>query len=178
MSESTASFDYEDVSMPDDSHDKKDILRRQSVMDEADVHALIVTFGIPANLHPRVPPVGRTMNQLPDDAIGLYAEYLFEGGLTVPFSTLLLEVIRYFKVHLSQLVPLRMHRVTLFEVYCRSMHITPTTPLFRVFYKLSKQASLGHTYYPLGVSLFRQLVLFGSWPYVLPTWGLAVRATR
>jgi hypothetical protein len=46
MSESTASFDYEDVSMPEDSHVKKDILRRQSVMDEADVHALVVTFGI------------------------------------------------------------------------------------------------------------------------------------
>ena len=54
-----------------------------------------------------------TIDHLLDDAIGLYAEYFFEGGLSVPFSSFLLDVIRYFKVHISQLVPLGMHRVTL-----------------------------------------------------------------
>lgn len=101
MPESTASVDYEDVSMPEDSHVKKDILKRQSVMDDMDVHALVVAFGIPTDLHPQVPPKGMTMYQLPDDSICLYAEYFFEGGLTVPFSTFLLDVIRYFKVHIS-----------------------------------------------------------------------------
>ncbi|PWA65952.1 transposase (putative), gypsy type [Artemisia annua] len=139
MSESTSSVNYEDVSLSEDPHVKKDILKRKSVLNEADVHALVVTFKIPEDLHPRVPLKDMTMNQLPADAIGLYAEYFFEGGLTVPFTNFLLDVIRYFKVHIPQLVPLGMHRVTLFEVYCRSMHIPPTTPLFRVFYKLSKQ---------------------------------------
>lgn len=74
-----------------------------------------------------------TMDQLSADAIGLYIQYSFEGGLSVPFSTILLEVIKYFKVHISQVDPLGLHRATLFEVYCQSMPIPPTTPLFRVF---------------------------------------------
>ena len=139
MSESTASFEYEDVSMPEGSHVKKDIHLRVSAMDEADVYAVVTAFGLPEDLHPRVPPVGMTMDQLPADAIGLYAEYFFEGGLAVPFSTFLLDVIRYFKVHISQLVPLGMHRATLFEVYCRSMHIPPTTPCFVSFINLANR---------------------------------------
>ena len=167
MSESTASFEYEDVSMPEGSHVKKDIQLRPSTMDEGEVLAVVETFGIPKDLHPRVPPTDMTMDQLPEDAIGLYAEYFFDGGLTVPFSTFLLGVIKYFKVHLSQLVPLGMHRATLFEVYCRSMHIPPTTPLFRVFYKLSKQGC----WFSFEKRVHRdRKVCFGDFPSCLKGW--------
>ncbi|GJS36590.1 tubulin alpha-3 chain [Tanacetum coccineum] len=50
-------------------------------------------------------------------------------------------VIEHFCVHISQLVPLGVNRVTFFEMYCRSLNITPTVPLFRVFYKLCKQGN-------------------------------------
>lgn len=167
MSESTASFEYEDVSMPEGSHVKKDIQLRPSTMDEGEVLAVVETFRIPKDLHPRVPPADMTMDQLPEGAIGLYAEYFFDGGLTVPLSTFLLGVIKYFKVHLSQLVPLGMHRVTLFEVYCRRMHIPPTTPLFRVFYKLSKQGS----WFSFEKRIHRnRKVCFGDFPSCLKGW--------
>ncbi|GKF18805.1 hypothetical protein Tco_0063723, partial [Tanacetum coccineum] len=39
------------------------------------------------------------------------------------------------------LVPLDVNRVTFFEMYCRSLDITPTLPLFRIFYKLCKQGN-------------------------------------
>ncbi|PWA98462.1 transposase (putative), gypsy type [Artemisia annua] len=137
MSESS-SVGQASVTVPDDQG-KFDIQSKVSKTRPSDVIALIASFGIPKDLHPRVPPKGMTMDQLPEDAIGLYVEYFFEGGLNVPFSTFLLDVIKHFKVHISQLVPLGLHRVTLFEVYCRSLHIPPTTSLFRVFYKLCKQ---------------------------------------
>ena len=139
MPESSVSAGPDDVAGGDDFSVKHDIQRRYSKTFPSDVLALAQAFGVPLDLHPRVPPKGITMDQLLADAIGLYVEYFFEGGLNVPFSTFLLGVLQYFKVHISQLVPLGLHRVTLFEVYCRSMHIPPTTPLFRVFYKLSKQ---------------------------------------
>ena len=166
MSESTASADYEDVLL-EDSHVKMDILKRKSTMDDSDVLALVESFRIPKDLHPRVTPKGMTMNQLPGDAVGLYAEYFFEGSLTIPFSSFLLDVIKYFKVHISQLVPLGMHRVTLFEVYARSMHITPTTPLFRVFYKLSKQGCWFS--FEKRVHADRR-VCFGEFPSCLKGW--------
>ena len=120
---------------------KMDMHKKFSKIRSSEVDAMVQAFGIPIDLHPRVPPRDMTMDRLPQDAIGLCVQYFFEGGLNVPFSIFLLEVIKYFKVHISELVPLGLHRVTLFEVYCRSMHIPPTTPLFRVFYKLSKQGS-------------------------------------
>nr|GEY14167.1 hypothetical protein [Tanacetum cinerariifolium] len=40
-----------------------------------------------------------------------------------------------------KLVPLGVNRVIFFEMYCRSLDISPTVPLFHVFYKLCKQGN-------------------------------------
>ncbi|GJZ77084.1 hypothetical protein Tco_0641756 [Tanacetum coccineum] len=80
-----------------------------------------------------------TMDKLTDDFIGLYEQYFEFSGVRVPFSTLLLAVLDHFRVHISQLVPIGLTRLTLFELYCRSLHIVPSVNLFRVFYKIGKQ---------------------------------------
>ena len=56
------------------------------------------------------------IDSLPDDVIGLYLEYFMQGGIRVPFSSFLLSIIRHYKVHISQLVPLDFNWTTLFEV--------------------------------------------------------------
>lgn len=48
-------------------------------------------------------------------------------------------MIDYFRVLISQLVPIGLNRVTLFEVRCYRLNVVPTVPLFRVFYRLCKQ---------------------------------------
>ena len=161
------SADPEDVVSMDSMPVKQDIQRRFSKTRPSDVVYLADAFGIPSDLHPRVPPDGMTMDRLPADAIGLYVKYFFEGGLNIPFSTFLLGVIQYFKVRISQLVPLGLHRATLFEVYCRSMHIPPTTPLFRVFYKLSKQGCWFSFEKRTGNN---RKVCFGDFPSSLKGW--------
>ncbi|GKB35798.1 hypothetical protein Tco_0880740 [Tanacetum coccineum] len=88
-------------------------------LNESHVKYLVKLYGIPEDLHPQVVPEGMTMNALPPGVIGLYAYYFQQGGLW--------------------LVPLGVNRVIFFETYCRSLDITPTVPLFRVFYKLCKQ---------------------------------------
>ncbi|PWA57228.1 NB-ARC domains-containing protein [Artemisia annua] len=148
MSESSVSADPGDSSPRDDHSVKFDIHLRISKTSQVDVRALVEDFGIPEDLNPRPPLRGLTMDLLPEDAIGLY-------------------VIRYFKVHISQLVPLGMHRVTLFEVYSRSLHISPTTSLFRVFYKLSKQGS----WFSFEKRAERnRKVCFGEFPSCLKGW--------
>ncbi|GJR98215.1 hypothetical protein Tco_0270389 [Tanacetum coccineum] len=64
------------------------------------------TYRIPLDLHPRLPDPGFTMDHLPDGDIGIYSEFLWFFGIHIPFSTFLLSVLKYFKVHISQLVPL------------------------------------------------------------------------
>ena len=111
MSESSTSGSRSQHPVDDVRPVKLDIERRTSNMDSNAVLDMVNVFKISKNLHPRPPPPGMTMDRLPSDAIDLYAEYFYEGGLSVPFSTFLLDVIRFFKVHLSELVPLGMHRI-------------------------------------------------------------------
>ncbi|GJZ06097.1 hypothetical protein Tco_0539890 [Tanacetum coccineum] len=60
------------------------------------------------NLRPRLPgPNFRMINlQAKDTAIGIYSRIFYSSGVRIPFSSFLLAVLKYFKVHISQLVPL------------------------------------------------------------------------
>nr|GEU91526.1 transposase (putative), gypsy type [Tanacetum cinerariifolium] len=110
-----------------------------SVLTPGEVKNLVAEYAIPSDLHPCVPPSGLTMNRLPVDKICIYDRYLELSGVRVPFSTFLLAVIKHFRVYISQLVPLGLNRLTMFEIYCRSLEINPFVNLFRAFYKLNKQ---------------------------------------
>ncbi|GJW09113.1 hypothetical protein Tco_1571536 [Tanacetum coccineum] len=120
---------------------KFDMHLYKSSLNESHVKYLVKLYGIPEDLHPWVVPEGMTMNALPPGVIGLYAHHFQQRGLRVPFSSFFLKVIEHFCVHISQLVLLGVNRVIFFEMYCRSLDITPTVPLFRVFYKLCKQGN-------------------------------------
>ncbi|GJX68467.1 hypothetical protein Tco_0304194 [Tanacetum coccineum] len=110
-----------------------------SILTFDEVKNLVGEYAIPLDLHPCVPPFGLTMNRLLADKIGIYDQYLELSGVRVPFSTFLLSVIKHFRVHISQLVPLGLNQLTMFEIYCRSLEINPFFNLFRAFYKLNKQ---------------------------------------
>ncbi|GJT23131.1 hypothetical protein Tco_0893068 [Tanacetum coccineum] len=97
------------------------------------------TYRIPLDLHPRLHDPGFIMDHLPGDAIGIYSEFLWFSGIRIPFSTFLLSVLKYFKVHISQLVPLGLDKVVSFEVVCRDLNIVTIFTLFRVFQCLCKQ---------------------------------------
>ncbi|GKC51354.1 hypothetical protein Tco_1074099 [Tanacetum coccineum] len=112
---------------------------RICTLSKNDLKDLVKTYRIPLDLHPRLPDHGFTMDRLHVDAIGIYSEFLWFSGIRVPFSTFLLSVLKYFKVHISQLVPLGLNKVVSFEVVCRDLNIVPTVTLFRVFQCLCKQ---------------------------------------
>ncbi|GJS19164.1 hypothetical protein Tco_0447796 [Tanacetum coccineum] len=54
---------------------------------------VVEEYGMPLDLHPRLPPLGMTMNKLPLRYIWLYIEQLEQGGLRIPFSSFFLVVI-------------------------------------------------------------------------------------
>ncbi|GJS36283.1 hypothetical protein Tco_0534665 [Tanacetum coccineum] len=80
-----------------------------------ELNQAIKEFCIPEDLRPRLPSPDLTMNKLPGDVIGIYVEQLDQGGMRIPFSTFLLAVIRYFRVHIFRLVPMGVNTVTMFE---------------------------------------------------------------
>ncbi|GJS61691.1 hypothetical protein Tco_0656475 [Tanacetum coccineum] len=120
---------------------KFDMHLYKSSLNETQVKWLIKCYKILEELHPRVMPEGVTMDALPNNAIKLYVHHFQQGGLRVPFFAFFLKVVEYFCVHISQLVPISINHTTIFEMYCRALNVTPTVPLFRVFYKLYKQGN-------------------------------------
>ncbi|GKD31713.1 hypothetical protein Tco_1242491 [Tanacetum coccineum] len=117
---------------------------RICTLSKNDLKDLVKTYRIPLDLHPRLPDVRFTMDRLPADAIGIYSEFLWFFGVRVPFSTFLLSVLKYFKVHISQLVPLGLNKVVSFEVVCRDLNIVPTVTLFCVFQCLYRRAIMDY----------------------------------
>ncbi|GJS13020.1 hypothetical protein Tco_0407492 [Tanacetum coccineum] len=85
---------------------KNDMKDRICALSKNDLKDLVKTYRIPLDLHPRLPDPGFTMDRLPADAICIYSEFLWFFGVRVPFLTFILSVLKYFKVHISQLVPL------------------------------------------------------------------------
>ncbi|GJU80732.1 hypothetical protein Tco_1283097 [Tanacetum coccineum] len=118
---------------------KNDMKKRICTLFKNDLKDLVKTYCIPQDLHPRLPDPGFTMDRLPGDAIDIYTEFLWFFGICIPVSTFLLSVLKYFKVHISQLVPLGLNKVVSFEVVCRDLDIAPTVTLFCVFQCLCKQ---------------------------------------
>ncbi|GJR83151.1 hypothetical protein Tco_0153936 [Tanacetum coccineum] len=85
---------------------KYDMKNRICTLSKNDLKYLVKTYRIPLDLHPRLPDPGFTMDRLPGDVICIYSEFLQFFGIRIPFSTLLLSVLKYFNVHISQLVSL------------------------------------------------------------------------
>nr|GEV09099.1 retrovirus-related Pol polyprotein from transposon TNT 1-94 [Tanacetum cinerariifolium] len=85
---------------------KTDIKDHICALFKNDLKDLVKTYRRPLDLHPRLPNLGFTMDRLTADAIGIHSEFLQISGIRVSFSTFLLSVLKYFKVHISQLVPL------------------------------------------------------------------------
>ncbi|GKC49327.1 hypothetical protein Tco_1072072 [Tanacetum coccineum] len=96
---------------------KKDMHTYVSQLKDTELETLIATYDIPLDLRPRLPDPNFRMINLPagDMAIGIYSKIFDSSGVRIPFSSFLLVVLKYFKVHISQLVPLGLSKVIKFE---------------------------------------------------------------
>ncbi|GKC76535.1 hypothetical protein Tco_1127309 [Tanacetum coccineum] len=75
-----------------------------------DLNDLIIEYKIPCDLHPQLPLEDFVMSELLDDAIGIY-HWMFDlFGVRIPFSSLLLALIKHYRVHFSQLGPLGLNK--------------------------------------------------------------------
>nr|GEX09744.1 hypothetical protein [Tanacetum cinerariifolium] len=83
---------------------KNDMKNRVSTLSKSDIEDLVKTSRIPLDLYPCLHDYTFTMDRLPNDAIGIYFEFLWFSGVCIPFLTFLLFVLKYYKVHILQLV--------------------------------------------------------------------------
>lgn len=65
--------------------------------------------------------------------VGIYVDY-FREGFRIPVSTFLVKVLKYYRIHLSQLMPNAMSHIIGFEVLSRSQGRAYTVRLFMYFF--------------------------------------------
>ncbi|GJY87738.1 hypothetical protein Tco_0502366 [Tanacetum coccineum] len=79
------------------------------------------------------------MHERPAGKIGLYTRFFDFANFRLPLSTFLVDILRYFRINISQLSVIGAAKVSHFEILCRVCGITPTVGLFRCFYVNSKK---------------------------------------
>ncbi|GKB06660.1 hypothetical protein Tco_1136792 [Tanacetum coccineum] len=109
------------------------------VLSQKAFDAFCEKFHIPDEVHPVLPNQGDTMHERPTEKIGLYTRFFDFANFRPPFSTFLVNILRHFRINISQLSVIGTAKVSLFEILCRVYGITPTVGLFRCFYVNSKK---------------------------------------
>ncbi|GJZ62979.1 hypothetical protein Tco_0619400 [Tanacetum coccineum] len=75
---------------------------------------------------------------MPTGKIGVYTRFFEFANFRLPLSTFLVDILKYYRIHISQLSVIAAAKVSHFEILCRVHDCEPTVGLFRCFYVNSK----------------------------------------
>ncbi|GJR46421.1 hypothetical protein Tco_1314524 [Tanacetum coccineum] len=107
---------------------------KYSIMTQEMVDSFSESFYIPAEVHPTSPGRDKTIAQFPADKVGVYTRIFDVCGYRIPFTKFFMAVLKYFRVHISQLSLFGAARVSHFEVLTRVLDLSPLVTMFRTFY--------------------------------------------
>nr|GEV40991.1 hypothetical protein [Tanacetum cinerariifolium] len=95
-------------------------------------------FHIPEEVHPELSTPNQTIHEMPTGKIGVYTRFFEFTNFRLPLSTFLVDILMYYRIHLSQLSVIGAAKVSHFEILCRVHNIKPAVGLFCCFYVNSK----------------------------------------
>ncbi|GKC23027.1 hypothetical protein Tco_1025177 [Tanacetum coccineum] len=93
---------------------------------------------IPDEVHPQLPTPNQTIHEMPTSKIGVYTRFFEYANFRLPISTFLVNMVRHYRIHISQLSVIAAIKVSHFEILCRVYGFQPMVGLFRYFYINSK----------------------------------------
>ncbi|GJW76745.1 gypsy type transposase, partial [Tanacetum coccineum] len=101
--------------------------------------AFCAKYYIPEEVHPVLPNPNDTMHERLAGKIRLYTRFFDYANFRLRLSTFLVDVLRHFRINISQLSVIGATKVSHFEILCRVYGVIPTVGLFRCFYVNSKK---------------------------------------
>ncbi|GKE36520.1 hypothetical protein Tco_1459925 [Tanacetum coccineum] len=110
----------------------------KSALTEKALQFFCQTYHIPDEVHPQLPNLDQTIHEMPTGKIGVYTRFFEYANFRLPLSTFFFDVLRYYRIHISQLSVIGTAKVSHFEVLCRVHGFEPTVGLFRCLYVNSK----------------------------------------
>ncbi|GJT73456.1 hypothetical protein Tco_1032742 [Tanacetum coccineum] len=122
---------------------------KHSIMTREMVESFCNSYYIPDEVHPTAPGRDRTITQFPEGKVGVYTRLFDYCGYRIPLTKFFVSVLKYFRIHISQLSPFGAARISHFEVLTRVLDLGPSVAVFRAFYML----------FPISVPLYTGGVL-------------------
>nr|GEW13186.1 transposase (putative), gypsy type [Tanacetum cinerariifolium] len=110
----------------------------RSVLTQSALNFFCKTFHIPDEVHPQLPNLNQTNHEMLAGKIGVYTRFFEYANFRLPLSTFLVNVLKHYRIHISQLSVIGAAKVSHFEILCRVHGFEPTVGLFRCFYVNSK----------------------------------------
>jgi len=107
----------------------------------ADLDALVASYGIPRDLGVMIPAEGATASHPPAGYIALYSAFFTGCNFRLPMTRFIGALLQDLEIHISQVHPMGLARMTHFEFICKAQSIEPTPNRFHYFYKLRLQDS-------------------------------------
>ncbi|GJY94483.1 hypothetical protein Tco_0510844 [Tanacetum coccineum] len=92
------------------------------------------TFHIPNEVHPELPSLNQTIHEMPTSKIGVYTRFFEYANFRLPLSIFLVNVLKHYRIHISQLSVIAAAKVSHFDILCHVHGFEPTVGLFRCFY--------------------------------------------
>ncbi|GJR19156.1 hypothetical protein Tco_0967683 [Tanacetum coccineum] len=110
----------------------------KSVLSQKSLDMFCQNFHIPNEVHPQLPSPNQTIHEMPTGKIGVYTRFFEYANFRLPLSTFLVNVLKHYRIHISQLSVIGAAKVSHFEILCRVHGFEPTVGLFCCFYVNSK----------------------------------------
>ncbi|GJZ21236.1 hypothetical protein Tco_0558275 [Tanacetum coccineum] len=107
---------------------------KHSIMTPEMVENFCNDYYIPDEVHPVASGRDKTITQFSEGKVGVYTRFFDYCGYRIPFTKFLMVVLRYFRIHISQLSPFGAARVSHFKVLTRVLDLAPSITVFRAFY--------------------------------------------
>ncbi|GKD54347.1 hypothetical protein Tco_1287734, partial [Tanacetum coccineum] len=106
------------------------IIDIKSSLTEKALRIFCKTYHIPDEVHPQLPNLDQTIHEMPTGKIGVYTRLFEYDNFRLPLSTFFVDVLRYYRIHISQLSVISAAKVSHFEVLCHANGFEPTVGLF------------------------------------------------
>ncbi|GJV18200.1 hypothetical protein Tco_1363523 [Tanacetum coccineum] len=107
---------------------------KHSIMTREMVESFCNSYYISDEVHPTAPGQDRTITQFPKGKVGVYTRLFDYCGYRIPLTKFFVSVLKYFRIHISQLSPFGAARISHFEVLTCVLDLGPSVAVFRVFY--------------------------------------------
>ncbi|KAJ0433523.1 hypothetical protein HanRHA438_Chr17g0813271 [Helianthus annuus] len=106
-----------------------------SILTQRQLDKFVREYRIPLDLHPVLPSKDETIYPFRQGKFPFNTRVCNFVNYRVPFSRFFIRVLQFFRVHISQVNPFGLSRISHYEISCRAQDRRPDLNVFRYFYE-------------------------------------------